>query len=68
MGRVGGHLYDRQRCSYKFQSVIPYSDYVKCFMDGWFVISFIHVPAKNKKTLKPLLEASGGKCKGTHLR
>ena len=62
MGRVGGHLHYRQM---KFESVIPYSDYVKCFMDCWFVISFIHVPAKNTKPLKPLLEDGGGK---THLR
>ena len=26
---------------------------VKYFMDGWFVISFIYVPTKSAKLLKP---------------
>ena len=42
MGRVGGHMHYRQRCSYKFESVIPYSDKAQCYMDGLFVILFIH--------------------------
>ena len=53
MGWDGGHMHDRQRCGKKCESVIPYSYYAKYLMDGWFVISFIDVPVKNSKPLKP---------------
>ena len=54
--RVGGQMYDRQRCNEKFESLIPHFNYSKIVRGGWFLISFIHVCAKNAKPLKLLLE------------
>ena len=47
-GRIGGHMYDKERCSEKEDSVIPHFHFTR---DGWFVISFIFVPTKNHKLL-----------------
>ena len=41
--RVGGYMYNRQRCSEMWESLIHYSKIVR---GGWFLISFIDVPAK----------------------
>ena len=49
-------MHDRQRHSLKRESVIPYLDYVKFFWDDWFVISLIHMSAKNAKPLQVLFE------------
>ena len=55
-GRGGTHMYDRQRYSEKWESVIPHFNLTEIIRDGLFVIWFIHVSAKNTKQLKPFLE------------
>ena len=49
------------------ESLIPYFNYSKIVRGGWFLISFILVPAKNAKRLKLLLEGSREKCRGKHV-
>ena len=44
--RVGGHMYERQRCSEKFESLIPHFNYSEIVRGDWSLISFVHVPAK----------------------
>ena len=56
--RVGGHMYDRQRWSKMYESLIRHFNYTKIVTSGWFLISFIHVPVKNAKLF---LEGSGEK-------
>ena len=43
-GRAGGHMFDRQKCSEKWQSVILNFDLTEIIRDVSFVVSFIHVP------------------------
>ena len=64
-GNVWGHIYDRQRCSWKLECVIPQFNYSKISRDGLFVIAFMHMPVKNAIPLKLLLE-SGVICSGTY--
>ena len=59
--RVVGQLFDRQKCSEKCESFILHINYNKIVIGGWFPISFIHVPEKNAKLLKLLLEGDGEK-------
>ena len=47
--------------------VIPHSIYMKSFRDGWFVISFIHMSAKNEKPLLALLEGHGENVRDTYV-
>ena len=55
-------MYDRKRCSERFESHIPhFFNYSKIVMGGWFLISFIYVRAKKEKPLKLLLEGDGEK-------
>ena len=54
-GRVGGHMYDRQSCCEKRESVIPDVNYKK------IIRVVIRMPAKNAKPLKLLLEGGGEK-------
>ena len=56
-----GRLFDRQKCSVKCESLILHFNYSKIVIGGWFLISFIHVPEKNAKPLKLLLEGDGEK-------
>ena len=42
-------------------------NYSKIVRDGWFLMSFMYVPAKNAKQFKPLLEGGRGKGRGTHV-
>ena len=41
------------------QSVIPHVNYINILRDGWVVISFIDMSAKNAKPLQALLEGEG---------
>ena len=55
-------MYDRKRCSERFESHIPhFFNYSKIVRGGWFLISFIYVRAKKEKPLKLLLEGDGEK-------
>ena len=58
MGRVGVHIYDRQRCSWMLNCVVPYYNYSKSFRD--LVRNFIdsHVREK-RKTVKSLIGENG---------
>ena len=58
----------RKRYSEKLKSVIAHYNCIKVFRDGWFIISFIRVPGKMAKTLKPILKGGEGKCRMTQLR
>ena len=58
-GNVGGHIYDRQRCSRNLESVIPHINYITIFTDGWSVIWFIHMSVKNGKQLQAIWEGGG---------
>jgi hypothetical protein len=68
-------MYDRQRCSEMCESLIPHFNYSKIVTGGLFVISFIDVPAKNAKQLKPFLgknanpywKVVGGRVGETHV-
>ena len=46
-GNVGGHIYDRQRWSWKLEGVTPHFKYSKISRDGWFAISLIHMSVKH---------------------
>ena len=39
----------------QYSVTIPPSNYSQSIREAWFVISFIHVPAKNVKPFQPLL-------------
>ena len=43
-GSMGGHMYDRQRCREKCESLIPHFNYSKIIRGSSFLISFIRVP------------------------
>ena len=60
-------MYDRQRCSEMCESLIPHFNYSKIVRGGSLLLSFIHVPAKNPKPLKLLLEGGGEMGRGTHV-
>ena len=52
---------------YKVQrdsDAIPSSNYSQSIRDGWFVVSFSHVPEKNAKPFKPLSGGGGNEAKG----
>ena len=53
---MGGHIYDRQRCSGKLESVILHFNYSKISRDGGPVILFFHMSVKNAQPLQALLE------------
>ena len=52
VGKGKGHMHDRQRYSEKLESIVAHFIYSKIL---GMVISFIHVPGKKCKTVKPLI-------------
>ena len=42
------------------ESFIPHFNLTEIISVCWFVISFVYVPTKNAKPIKPLLEGGGG--------
>ena len=48
----------------QYSVAIPPSNYSESIREAWFVISFIHVPAKNVKPFQPLLGEGEEKAAG----